>query len=481
MREYLKFFIDGKWVDPITPKTKDVVNPATESVAGHISLGSAADVDVAVKAARKAFESWSQTTREERVAVLERIVAEYGKRSGDIAAAITEEMGAPGWLAVNAQAPSGGGHFAIAMQTLKNFSFEEDRGGTMIVKEPIGVAGFITPWNWPIHQLAAKVAPALAAGCTIVLKPSELAPFSAYIVAEVLEAAGVPAGVFNLVNGEGPVVGAALAAHPDVDLISITGSTRAGIEVARTAAPTVKRVLQELGGKSANIVLEDADLPKAIGSSVFSVMMNSGQSCVAPTRLLVPKSKLKEILALAKEAAEGWTVGDPKGDSRMGPVANENQWNKIQAMIKTGIAEGATVVTGGLGKPEGLTDGFYIKPTIFADVKNSMTIAQEEIFGPVLVVISYDDESEAIKIANDSQYGLGGYVQSADLERARKVASKLRAGYININNADMDLTAPFGGYKRSGNGREFGEHAFDEFLELKSILGYRPKAGAAAH
>ena len=478
MREYLKFFIDGKWVDPVVPKTLNVVNPATEKVAGHISIGSAADVDIAVKAARKAFDSWSQTSREERVQVLERIVGEYSRRAGEIAAAITEEMGAPVWLAQNAQAPAGGGHFAIAMQTLKDYRFEEDRGGTMIVKEPIGVAGFITPWNWPVHQMAAKVAPALAAGCTIVLKPSELAPFSAYLVAEILEAAGVPPGVFNLVNGDGPGVGAALAAHPDVDLISFTGSTRAGIEVARTAAPTVKRVLQELGGKSANIVLEDADLPAAIGGSVFSVMMNSGQSCVAPTRLLVPKSKQKEILAIAKAAAEGWTVGDPTGEARMGPVANENQWNKVQAMIKKGIEEGATVVTGGLGKPEGLTDGYYIKPTIFADVKNSMTIAQEEIFGPVLVVIAYDDEKDAIKIANDSPYGLGGYVQSADIEKARKVASKLRAGYVNINNAAMDLTAPFGGYKRSGNGREFGEHAFDEFLELKSILGYRPTSAA---
>lgn len=478
MREYLKFFIDGKWVEPATTKTMDVVNPATEKVAGRISLGSSADVDRAVKAARKAFKTWSQTTREERVKVLGQIVSEYTKRSREVADAITEEMGAPGWLAQNAQAPAGGGHFAIAMETLKGYRFEEDRGGTLIVKEPIGVAGFITPWNWPIHQLAAKVAPALAAGCTIVLKPSELAPFSAYIVAEILEAAGVPPGVFNLVNGDGPGVGAALAAHPDIDLISITGSTRAGIEVAQTAAPTVKRVLQELGGKSANIVLEDADLPKAIGGSVFSVMMNSGQSCVAPTRLLVPKSKLEEIVALAKQAAETWSVGDPRGDAKMGPVANERQWHKIQAMIKQGIAEGATVVTGGLGKPEGLKEGFYIKPTIFADVKNSMTIAQEEIFGPVLVVIAYENESEAIKIANDSQYGLGGYVQSGNLERARRVASKLRAGYININNADMDLTAPFGGYKRSGNGREFGEHAFDEFLELKSILGYRPKTAA---
>jgi aldehyde dehydrogenase (NAD+) len=478
MREYLKFFIDGKWVDPLVPKALDVVNPATEKVTGHISVGSAADVDLAVKAARRAFETWSQTTREERVRILERIVAEYGKRSLEIAAAITEEMGAPVWLAQNAQAPAGGGHFAIAMHTLQGYSFEEDRGGTMIVKEPIGVAGFITPWNWPMHQIAAKVAPALAAGCTIVLKPSELAPFSAYLVAEVLEAAGVPPGVFNLVNGDGPAVGAALAAHPDIDLISFTGSTRAGIEVARTAAPTVKRVLQELGGKSANIVLDDADLPRAIGGSVFSVMMNSGQSCVAPTRLLVPKSKLKEIVALAKEAAEGWTVGDPTGEAKMGPVANAGQWNKVQAMIKKGIEEGATVVTGGLGKPDGLKDGFYIKPTIFSGVKNSMTIAQEEIFGPVLVVIAYDDEKDAIKIANDSPYGLGGYVQGTDLDRARKVASKLRAGYININNADMDMTAPFGGYKRSGNGREFGDHAFDEFLELKSILGYRPKTAA---
>lgn len=480
MREYLKFYIGGEWVDPITPKTLPVINPATEEVAGHISLGSAEDVDRAVKAARKAFETWSETTREERIAVLERVIAEYNKRVGEVADAITEEMGAPAWLAQNAQAPVGNGHLAVALETLKHYSFEEDRGGTVITKEPIGVVGFITPWNWPMNQVAAKVAPALAVGCTVVLKPSEIAPFSAYLFAQVLEAAGVPPGVFNLVNGDGPTVGAALAAHPDIDMISITGSTRAGIEVARTAAATVKRVHQELGGKSPNIVLEDANLPAAIGGSVFSVMMNSGQSCVAPTRLLAPKSKLDEIVALAKGAAEGWTVGDPKGNSQMGPVVSEAQWNKIQGLIQKGIDEGATLVTGGPGKPEGLDKGYYVKPTIFSNVTNDMTIAREEIFGPVLVIISYDNEDEAIEIANDTEYGLGGYVQGGDIEHARKVAKKIRAGYININNAQMDLTAPFGGYKRSGNGREFGHHAFDDFLELKSILGYRP-APAAAH
>ena len=482
MRDYLKFYIDGKWVDPSTPRTLDVINPATEEVAGRISLGAQADVDKAVAAAKKAFKTWSKTSREERLAVIERLAAEFGKRMGDVADAITEEMGAPAWLAQNAQGPAGIGHLMTAANVLKTYEFEEDRGTSRIVKEPIGVVGFVTPWNWPMNQICAKVGPALAVGCTVVLKPSEIAPFSGQIFAEIVDAAGVPPGVFNLVNGTGPEVGHALSAHPDVDMISITGSTRAGIDVAKTAADTLKRVHQELGGKSPNIVLDDANLGPAIGGSVASVMMNSGQSCVAPTRMLAPHKMMDQVCAIAKVAAEGWMPGDPKGNARMGPVVSEAQWNKIQGLINKGIEEGAQLVTGGPGKPEGLETGYFVKPTVFRNVTNDMTIAREEIFGPVLCILGYDTEQEAIDIGNDTEYGLGGYVQSANLERARKVGREIRAGYINLNNAAMDITVPFGGYKHSGNGREFGDHAFDEFLELKSMLGYNPAPeGAAAH
>ena len=482
MRDYLKFYIDGKWVEPTTARTLDVINPATEEVAGRISLGAQADVDKAVAAAKKAFKTWSKTSREERLAVIERLAAEFGKRMGDVADAITEEMGAPAWLAQNAQGPAGIGHLMTAANVLKTYEFEEDRGTSRIVKEPIGVVGFVTPWNWPMNQICAKVGPALAVGCTVVLKPSEIAPFSGQIFAEIVDAAGVPPGVFNLVNGTGPEVGHALSAHPDVDMISITGSTRAGIDVAKTAADTLKRVHQELGGKSPNIVLDDANLGPAIGGSVASVMMNSGQSCVAPTRMLAPHKMMDQVCALAKEAAEGWMPGDPKGNARMGPVVSEAQWNKIQGLINKGIEEGAQLVTGGPGKPEGLETGYFVKPTVFRNVTNDMAIAREEIFGPVLCILGYDTEQEAIDIGNDTEYGLGGYVQSASLDRARKVGREIRAGYINLNNAAMDITVPFGGYKHSGNGREFGDHAFDEFLELKSMLGYNPAPeGAAAH
>ncbi len=479
MRSYLKFYIDGQWVEPSTDRTLDVINPATEESAGKIALGAQADVDKAVAAARKAFKTWSKTSREERVAALERIGQEFGKRMGDIADAITEEMGAPAWLAQNAQGPAGMGHIMTAANVLKAYSFEEDRGKSRVVKEPIGVVGFITPWNWPMNQICAKVGPALATGCTIVLKPSEIAPFSAQIFAEIVAAAGLPAGVFNMVNGTGPEVGAAMAAHPDIDMISITGSTRAGIDVAKTAAATVKRVHQELGGKSPNIVLDDADLATAIPSSIGSVMMNSGQSCVAPTRMLAPHKLMDQVCSIAKEAAESWMPGDPKGNARMGPVVSEAQWNKIQGLIQKGIEEGATLVTGGPGKPEGLETGYFVKPTVFRGVTNDMTIAREEIFGPVLCILGYDTDEQAIEIGNETEYGLGGYVQSSNIERARKVAREIRAGYVQINNAGMDITMPFGGYKHSGNGREFGDHAFAEFLELKSILGYNPEAEAA--
>src|SRR5215469_16902722 len=390
MREYLKFYIDGQWVDPAKPKTMDVINPANEQVAGRISAGSAADVDKAVAAAKKAFETYSRTSREERIDLLQRILAEYQKRFGDIASAITEEMGAPASLAQRAQAAIGIAHLSSGIEVLKNFKFDEDRGQTRIVKEPIGVCGMITPWNWPINQIACKVVPALATGCTMVLKPSEEAPFSAYLWAEVLHAAGVPAGVFNLINGTGPEVGAAISAHPGVDMVSFTGSTRAGVEVAKAAAPTVKRVAQELGGKSPNIILEDADMKKAVGGGVAHVMQNSGQSCNAPTRMLVPQKKMGEAITIAKQAAEATTVGDPNGNFQIGPVVNKTQWDKIQRLIKAGVDEGATLVTGGLGLPEGLEKGYYVKPTVFANVKNDMTIAKEEIFGPVVSILGYE-------------------------------------------------------------------------------------------
>jgi aldehyde dehydrogenase (NAD+) len=478
MRDYLKFYIDGKWVDPVTPKALDVINPATEGVAGRISLGSVADVDLAVKAARKAFETFSRTTREERIALLERVIVEYQKRYDDVAKAVTEEMGAPAVLAQRAQAAMGLAHLQTAAAVLKNFHFEEQRGTTMLAKEPIGVCGFITPWNWPLNQIACKVAPALAVGCTMVLKPSEIAPFSGYIWTEILAAAGVPAGVFNLVNGDGPTVGAALASHPDIDMVSFTGSTRAGIEVARNAAATVKRVHQELGGKSPNLILEDANLKAAVTGGVRSVMSNSGQSCNAPTRMLVPIAKMQEAIAIAKEAAASITVGDPNTQVVIGPVVSEVQWNKIQKLIKAGIEEGATLVTGGPDRPDGLSKGYYVKPTVFGNVKNTMTIAREEIFGPVLAIIGYETLDQAIHIANDTEYGLAAYVSGTDMDKVRAVASKLRAGQVNLNGAPPDLMAPFGGYKQSGNGREWGEHAFNEFLEVKAVLGYAPKPAA---
>ena len=472
MREYTQFYIDGQWVEPAQPKTLDVINPATEAVCGHISLGASADVDRAVAAAKKAFETFSQTSREERLALLERIVDEYKKRYNDMAAAITEEMGAPVSLAQNSQAAIGLGHFQTAAAILKDFEFQTLRGTTLLAREPIGVCGFITPWNWPINQMACKVAPALAVGCTMVLKPSEVAPFSGIVLAEILDAAGVPPGVFNLVNGDGPGVGAAISAHPDIELVSFTGSTRAGIEVARAAAPTVKRVHQELGGKSPNIILEDADLKRAVSAGVKHVMQNSGQSCNAPTRMLAPHKLMDEVVAIAKATAEATTVGDPAGNSELGPVVSELQWNKIQGLIRQGIEEGATLVTGGPGRPEGLERGYYVKPTVFAGVTNGMTIAREEIFGPVLTILGYDTVDEAIAIGNDTPYGLAAYVQGKDPAQLRHVASRLRAGQVNINGAGLDIMAPFGGYKQSGNGREWGDLAFGEFLETKAEIGY---------
>ena len=403
MSNRTKFYINGEWVEPTTSETIDVINPATEQSIGQVAMGGAADVDKAVAAAKAAFETFSQTTKEERIALLEAIVAKYVERMGDVATAISEEMGAPLGLANKAQAPAGAGHFMTTIKVLKEYEFEEDIGTSHIIKEAAGVCGFITPWNWPINQIACKVAPAIAAGCTMVLKPSEVAPYNAILFAEILDAAGVPAGVFNLVNGDGPVVGGTLSAHPDVDMMSFTGSTRAGVEVAKNAAPTVKRVAQELGGKSANIILDDADFGKAISRDVFGLVTNSGQSCNAPTRMLVPMSRMDEAAAVAKAAAEKVKVGDPNAeDTMIGPVVSEVQYNKIQALIQAGIDEGARLETGGTGRPDGLNAGFYIKPTVFSHVTNDMTIAQEEIFGPVLTMIGYEDDEDAIRIANDT-------------------------------------------------------------------------------
>jgi aldehyde dehydrogenase (NAD+) len=471
MRDYLNFYINGAWVAPAEPNILDVINPATEAVAGHINIGTQADVNAAVAAAKRAFPAFSRTSRAERLDLLGSIISAYEKRMGDVAAAITEEMGAPAWLAQSAQAFMGLIHLKVAHGVLANYEFEHSRGSTKIVKEPIGVCGFITPWNWPMNQIACKVAPALAVGCTMVLKPSEIAPFSAHIFAEILHEAGVPAGVFNLVDGDGPGVVVAISSHPDVDMVSFTGSTRAGVEVARNAAPTVKRVHQELGGKSPNIVLEDADLAKSIPANVATMMSNSGQSCNAPSRMLVPRHLQAQVIELAKTAAEATTVGDPAGNAKIGPVVSELQWNKIQTLIRKGIEEGATLVTGGPGKPEGLERGYYVKPTIFADVTNDMTIAREEIFGPVMAILPYDSLEQAIAVGNDTPYGLAAYIQGTDAAVINDVASKLRAGQVILNGASLDPMAPFGGFKQSGNGREWGDHAFAEFLETKAVMG----------
>lgn len=474
MRDMLKFYIDGKWVDPVTPNPFPVVNPATEEVCGHISLGSAADVDKAVAAAKRAAGAFATTSRDDRIALLESILASFAKRHDDVATAIMEEMGAPWKLAKYAQAASGPQHIQATIDALKTLEFEQRHGSTQLIKEAIGVCALITPWNWPINQIAVKVAPALAAGCTMVLKPSEIAPFDAVIFAEILDDAGVPAGVFNLVNGDGPTVGVALSGHPDVAMVSFTGSTRAGISVAQTAAPTVKRVAQELGGKSANIILDDADFDKAVSRGAGHCFDNSGQSCNAPTRMLVPKDRLAQAAKVAALRADSTTPGKPEDEeTRIGPVVSELQWGKIQGLIQKGIDEGATLVAGGTGRPEGLETGYYVRPTVFSDVNNDMSIAREEVFGPVLSIIPYDDEEDAVRIANDTLYGLSGYVSSANLERARAVASKLQTGMVHINNASLDPQAPFGGYKQSGNGREWGPHGIEEFLEVKSVYGYR--------
>ncbi len=471
MKSYLKQYIGGAWIDSDGGHRHVVINPATEQPASEVMLGTAADVDRAVIAARTAFDNWSQTSREERIAVLERVIGAYKARIPDIAKAISEEMGCPISMAQTSQAGSGLGHLGSVLEALKSFAFEESTGKNKVVYEAIGVVALITPWNWPMNQIVAKVAPALAAGNTVILKPSEQTPGSAVIFAEVLEAAGVPAGVFNLVQGDGPGVGEALSRHPDIDMISFTGSTRAGILVAKNAADTVKRVHQELGGKSPNIILEGTPLDVALPGGVGGVLLNSGQSCVAPTRMLVHKSQHDEAVAKVSALFAAKPVGDPAMEGgHIGPVVNKAQYDKIQGLIQKGIDEGAMLAAGGLGRPEGLDTGYYIRPTVFGNVTNDMTIAREEIFGPVLVIIPYEDEADAIRIANDTPYGLGAYI-AGDPARAKEIVPKIRAGSVFVNAGGLDFNSPFGGYKQSGNGREFGRFGLAEFLETKSVIG----------
>ncbi len=467
-----QFYIGGQWVDPSSSETIAVINPATEQVITNVAAGQPDDVDAAVAAAKEAFDSWSQTSKEERLAILDKIIELYMARADDLAEAISSEMGAPLWLAKAAQVPAGLMHFMTVRGILDSYEFDEVRGSTLVTREPAGVVGLITPWNWPLNQIACKVGPALAAGCTMVLKPSEVAPLNAVILTEILHAAGVPAGVFNLVNGDGVNVGAPLSAHPDIDMMSFTGSTRAGIEVAKNAAPTVKRVAQELGGKSANIILDHDDFAAAVARDAGGMCTNSGQSCNAATRMLVPHSRMDEAAAIAKEAMSNVVVGDPNAEGvTIGPVVSETQYDRIQRLIEKGIGEGATLQVGGPGKPEGLETGYYVKPTLFSHVTNDMTIAREEIFGPVLVIIGYDDVDDAVRIANDNQYGLSGYV-SGPADQAKEVARRIRTGNVHLNGAGPDFNAPFGGYKMSGNGREWGLEGFEEFLETKSIMGW---------
>lgn len=470
--ECTKFYINGDWVAPDQVNTHQVINPATEKPYAILSMGNAKDVDAAVAAAKAAFPAWSASSVATRIEILDKIITGIKARAEELALAISQEMGAPISMARTAQVGTGIAHFTAAREILRNYEFEQDRGTSRIVREPLGVCGFITPWNWPLNQVSCKVAPALAAGCTMVLKPSEMSPVSAYILSEIIAAAGVPPGVFNLVNGDGHSVGAAICAHPDIDLVSFTGSTRAGREVARAAADSIKKVTQELGGKSANIILDDADFARAVGGGVLSCFSNSGQSCNAPTRMFVPEARLAEVIEIAKAAAAKAIPGDPSVDTtRLGPVVSKAQYERIQDLIEKGIAEGASVIVGGPGKPEGLDRGYFVRPTIFAKVNNQMRIAREEIFGPVLTIITYKDEEDAIAQANDTDYGLSGYV-SGEPEHARKVALRLRTGMVHINGAGPDFGAPFGGYKQSGNGREWGVEGFEEFLETKAILGF---------
>jgi aldehyde dehydrogenase (NAD+) len=472
MQHQKNFYIDGAWVDPLSAAELNVVDPSSEQAFARIAMGGQADVDRAVAAARCAFPSFSATPMETRIALLRRIRDIYKSRAEKLAQAVSREMGAPISIARSAHVTAGLSHLTEILTVLERFKFERLLGTTLIVKEAIGVCAMITPWNWPLNQMMCKIAPAIAAGCTMVVKPSELAATSGLLVAEIMDEAGAPKGVFNLVNGDGPGVGAALASHPDVDMVSFTGSTRAGVLVSKAAADTIKRVTLELGGKSANILLPDVDIERAVSQGVARCFLNSGQSCNAPTRMLVPHDKLDEVIDLARSAAEKAKVGDPSSpETTIGPLANKPQFDKVQSMIEAGIDEGARVVCGGPGRPHGLNNGYYAKPTVFVATPE-MQIAREEVFGPVLTVLAYEDEEDAVRIAEDSLYGLAGYVSSADPERARRLARRLRAGTIHINYPVRDPGAPFGGYKRSGLGREWGEFGLEDFLEIKGLVGY---------
>ncbi len=471
-----KFYINGQWQKPDVVLFDDVINPATEQAVAKVAMGSVADVDSAVAAARGAFAGWSQTPPEERAAYIDKIVVGLEARGDEIAGLITAEMGMPVMLAKGAQVGLPIYTFKEAAQLARTYTFHSDHGTTRVVKEPIGVCAMITPWNFPLNQIAVKVAPALAAGCTMVLKPSELAPLDAFLLAEIIDEAGLPPGVFNLIVGAGPTVGEALAGHPQVDLVSITGSTRAGSAVATAAAPSLKRVCQELGGKSANIILDDADYEKAVKGGVRLCMFNSGQACNAPTRMLVPRKDLSRIQELVKQAVAGLVVGDPLDDKTyMGPIANKAQYERVLAFIQRALDEGATLLVGGAQRPDGLDTGYYVAPTVFTEVDNSSRSAQEEAFGPILCLIPYDTEEQAIALANDSPYGLSGYVQSGDLARAQQVASRMRTGSVELNGARFDQGAPFGGYKMSGNGREHGVWGMEDYLEVKAIVGHNPR------
>jgi aldehyde dehydrogenase (NAD+) len=471
IRQQPNFYLTGEWVAPAGTEMIEVINATTEAIMGLIPAGTADDVNRAVAAAAAAFPSWSATSVEARAAYLEQIAAKLTERKAEIAEIIARELGMPLPMANAVQAGMAIGDITVAAKVLREFQFEEQIGNAQIVKEPVGVIGCITPWNFPLHQITAKVAPALAAGCTVVVKPSEVAPLTAFVLAEIIHEVGLPAGVFNLVTGYGPVVGEALAAHPNVDMISFTGSTRAGKRVSELAAQTVKRVSLELGGKSANLILDDADFERAVSSGVGNCYFNSGQTCSALTRMLVPSSRMEEAIAIAKRAAEKFTVGDPLGGTaKLGPLVSATQRDRVVSYIQKGIAEGATLVTGGAEKPEGLEKGYFVRPTVFANVDNRMTIAQEEIFGPVLSIIGYQDEDDAVRIANDTIYGLAGGVWSGDAERAKQVARRLRTGQVEINGGKFNPMAPFGGYKQSGNGRELGKYGLEEFLEVKAML-----------
>lgn len=470
-----KFYIDGQWVEPMGKATFTLINPADEQAYGELAMGNADDVERAVHAARRAFADYSRWTPGQRIDLLERVLSIYKRRYEEFAQAMTLEMGAPIAFSRAAQAARGSLHIEEIIRVLRSFEFDELQGTTQIRREAIGVCGLITPWNWPINQIVVKIAPALAAGCTIVLKPSEFSALSALLFAEVLDEAGVPPGVFNLVNGDGPNVGHAISAHPDIDMVSFTGSTQAGIRVAKTAADTVKRVAQELGGKSANILLGDADFSQAVSKGIAACFTNSGQSCSIPTRMLVPAERMADVVRIARAEVAKYRVGDPQDENtQLGPLVNRAQFERVQTLVQQGIDEGAKLICGGVGRPEGLQQGYYVQPTVFANVTPHMTIAQEEIFGPVLSIIAYHSETEAIEIANGTPYGLAAYVQSADLSHARDIAGRLRAGQVHLNYPPADIGAPFGGFKQSGNGREWGAHGLMEYLETKATVGFAP-------